>query len=221
MHGDQHPAKVALREARETTIEQLSESFARDELSLEEFERRIDQAYAAANANEIQSLVQDLTVEQAAPVRVGEHQMPQPSTALAVPQQPALARRGQDWLAFAVFGNVERQGRFTVKPGSRALAVFGNVELDLRSVAFPPGVTEIEVKAIFGNVEIIVPPTLFVECQGASIFGSFESVGRVPIDDEPGPVLRIYGKVIFGNVELSTLPAQVTPVERQLLPHRR
>ena len=67
MYGEQHPSRVMLREARETTIEQLSESFARDELSLEEFEERLDRAYAAANLEEVQSLVSDLSVAQPKP----------------------------------------------------------------------------------------------------------------------------------------------------------
>ena len=222
MQGDQHPAKVALRQARETTIEQLSDSFSRDELSLEEFEHRVEPGVYRGQPDEMQALVRDLTVAQTAPMRVAEAAEPQPATALVpLPAPQALSRRHQDFLAYAVFGNVERQGHFAVKAASRALAVFGNVELDLRSVTFPPGVTDIEVQAIFGNVEIIVPPTIFVECHGASIFGSFASAGRLPLDQEGETVLRIYGRAIFGNVELFTLPVQVDRGERHLAHYRR
>jgi hypothetical protein len=209
MQGDQHPAKVALREAREATIDQLSEGFARDELSLTEFEQRVDRAYAATSTEEAQSLVNDLSVGARAQLRVAPNPDVQPAGAgVSAPQQTSLARSNEDWLAFAIFGNVERHGRYAVEPGSRALAVFGNVELDLRAVNFPKGITAIHVEAIFGNVEIILPPTIFVECHGVSIFGNYASLGRVPIDDEGGAVLRITGKAVFGNVELSTIPSQ-------------
>ncbi|GEM_PF-2927616 len=43
MDGEQHPTRIAWRQARESTIEQLSEGFARDELSLDEFDKRVGQ----------------------------------------------------------------------------------------------------------------------------------------------------------------------------------
>ncbi len=208
MHGDEHPARVALRQARETTIEQLSDSFARDELSLEEFELRIDRAYAAADSSEVQSLVSDLSVAPVRPrIEAVVESAPTPLGAIvpaAMGQQ--LRRRGKPLAAVAIFGSIERRGRWALAPDSEALAVFGNIEIDLRSVALPAGVTELFVKAIFGNIEIIVPPALAVECHGVSMFGSFESLERVPIDPESGTILHVTGKAIFGNVEISTLP---------------
>ncbi len=205
MHGDQHPSRVALRAARETTIEQLSDGFARDELSLEEFESRVDRAYAATEHAEVRALVSDLTVAQTAPVRVESSAEPGPAMEAATrPAGAALARIGEPQAALAIFGNVERHGRWVVAPKSRALAVFGNAELDLRAAILEQGVTEIEVKAVFGNVEIIVPPTLCVECHGASIFGNFEALERMPSEPDGSPTLRITGKAIFGNVEIRT-----------------
>jgi hypothetical protein len=205
MYGDQHPARVELREARETTIEQLSDSFARDELSLEEFESRVDRAYAATQKEEVRSLVSDLSVARAAPVRVEARAEPSGATeAAARPASNALSRVAEPQVALAVFGNVERHGRWAVAQKSRALAVFGNAVLDLRAAILEEGITELEVKAIFGNVEIIVPPTLCVECHGASIFGNFEALERVPTEPDGSPTLRVTGKAVFGNVEIRT-----------------
>ena len=206
MYGDQHPTRVLLREAREATIEQLSESFARDELSLEEFESRLDRAYAANERDEFQYLVSDLRV---AEVRV---RAPEVQRAPAGPMENAslstadrsLARAPQTRAALAIFGNVERRGRWVVAPRSETLVVFGNAELDLRDAIVQQGITEISVKAIFGNVEIIVPPTLGVECHGASIFGNFETLERMPQVPDGTPTLRISGKAVFGNVEIRT-----------------
>ena len=38
MQGERHPAKIALRDARENAIDRLTRAFVADEVSLEEFE---------------------------------------------------------------------------------------------------------------------------------------------------------------------------------------
>jgi hypothetical protein len=195
VEGDQHPKKVALRGAREQVLEQLSDGFARDEIGLDEFERRVDGAYRAASVDELTPLVGDLTPG-AAPLAVPEPR----SQALARPAQVAPRR------AMAILGSIERSGRFRVDDGMRVMAVLGNVELDLRDVELGPGVTHLYVKAVFGNVEITVPPTLAVECEGSSVLGNFETVNRVPPEGASGPLLRIIGSAVLGNVEITTRP---------------
>ena len=207
MNGDQHPARVALRQAREATIEQLSGSFARDELSLDEFEKRVDRAYAASSTQEYQALVSDLSVSQSAlattPGPASEY-----GNAITHTPNAALNRKAMPSLALAIFGNVQRGGRWPLAAKSRVQALFGNVELDLRSVVLPPGDTEIYVEAIFGNVELTLPPTIAVVCHGWSMFGSFQGVSRLPAQPDGTTVLHITGRSIFGNVEIHTLPSK-------------
>jgi hypothetical protein len=77
--------------------------------------------------------------------------------------------------------------------------------VDLRDALFPDGVVEVEVKAVFGGVQIIVPPTLAVECHGTAILGGFESLNRVPANPDPSsPLLRVRGRVLFGGVQIDT-----------------
>jgi hypothetical protein len=198
LDGEAHPRNVALREARDAALERLSESFARDELSLDEFERRIDRAYAASAEAELHPLVADLPAGAAT------------TLARAAPAPLAASSRGPERprLALAVFGHVERRVGGDIPRGSTVSAVFGNVELDLRQLALPPGVTELHVRAVFGNVELTVPPTLAVECAGTPVFGSFASLDRRPRAGAGEPVLRIVGSAVFGNVEIKTLPSR-------------
>lgn len=195
MEGDEHPSKVVLRGERERVLERLSEGFARDELGLDEFERRVDDAYRATSVQALAPLVNDLTNPAGDPLAVAST-----PRALAMPDAPSAPR------AVAVLGSTVRRGRFRVVDGMKALSVFGNVELDLREVDLPPGVTHLYVRAVFGNVEITVPPTLAVECEGASVLGNFETVSRVPPEGGDVPLLRIIGSAVFGNVEIHTRP---------------
>jgi hypothetical protein len=203
MHGAQHPERVALRELRHATIERLSEAFAQDELGLDEFERRVDAAFDARSLADLDRLVADL------------------GRALTPSAVPEIARSGDTGagplvlhdsqvrpirVALAVLGTTERRGRWSLPRSARVVAVFGNVELDLREVVLPAGVTELFVRALFGNVELTVSPHLAVEASGTAVLGSFSSVSRVPAEPGDEPILRVIGSSVFGNVEIHTRP---------------
>lgn len=204
--GEAHPERVALQGAREETIERLSEAFARDIITLEAFEQRVDRAFACRAVGEFDALLADLGPVPAphARVRVATEPLARAATLAARPSE--LAPRAPERVALSVLGNVERRGRFSLPRFGRALSVLGNLELDLRDVAFPLGVTELRVSTVLGNVEIIVPPHLAVETQGSGILGSFASIARRPLDARDEPVLRIVGIATLGNVEIRTLP---------------
>jgi hypothetical protein len=89
-------------------------------------------------------------------------------------------------------------------------AIFGGAQVDLRDAIFPGSVVEMEVKAVFGGVQIIVPPNLAVECHGVAILGGFESLNRTPANSDPSsPLLRVRGRVVFGGVQIETrLPGE-------------
>ncbi len=210
MKGDRHPARLAVTEAREQVLEQLSDAFAQDALGLEEFEARVDGAYQASTEVGLQALVKDLTPLAPRPELIARS----PGAALAVATSKSKTPR-----LLAVLGNVERRGRFHVPDGFRVTSVLGNVELDLREVAFPPGVTQMHLRAVLGNIEIIVPPHLPVECEGNGILASFAALNRVPAEGaDSGPVLRIIGSAVLGNVEIRTLPRGVPAPGTRALP---
>jgi hypothetical protein len=210
MRGDEHPKRAQLRASRAQTIERLSNGFTRDEIGLEEFEDRLNRAYAADSEPDLNALVSDLSPETAAIVFDAEV-VPAANIAL-VPAAPAPR-------AVAVLGSVERRGQLAARAAG-ALAVLGSVVIDLRDVSMPPGVSTLEVSAVLGSVEIIVPPNLAVESAGASILGSFEGIQRVPRDPDPDlPVLRVQGRAVLGAIEIRTdLPESRKP--RAALPRR-
>jgi len=209
MLGERHPARLAVTEAREQILAQLSDAFAKDELGLDEFEARVDSAYQASTEEGLRVLVKDLSAAPVAPTALVAASTASSATLLA---SSARAPR-----VLAVLGNVERRGRFQVPNGYRATSVLGNLELDLRDVAFPDGVTEIHVRAVLGNIEIIVPPSLPVECEGSGILASFAELNRLPAEGNgTGPRLRIIGSALLANVEIRTLPRGVSSHGRAL-----
>jgi hypothetical protein len=201
MQGDAHPIKLALRERRERLIAQLTESFARDELSLEAFEARIDAA------SECDALVADLRRPNSSEIGamvVAPAELVQDERVAGVSAGSPAPVESRPMLR-ALFSNIERSDQVVMPRATKVEAIFGNVELDLRKATFAAGVTEIGVKAFFSSVEIVVPADITVEVHGSGVFGNFEGATRTTADPE-APTLRIVGSAIFASVVVRTLP---------------
>jgi len=205
--GDNKPALVALRRRRDQVIEQLSDAFAGDALGLDDYEDRITLAHRASSLEELDRLVEDL----AAPAQPAADAEPA-SQALATRAPADLdepGRRDRKTM-IAIFSGVQRKGGWTAARSTKVLAIFGGAELDFRNCDLPAGVTELRIRAVMGGVEIIVPPTLHVECDGWAVMGGFEDLDRAPTKRDPdAPLLRITGYAVMGGVHIETrLPGE-------------
>jgi hypothetical protein len=187
---------------RDGAIERLSAAFAEGALDTDEFERRVTVVHRSGSLQEIEGLLADLPL----------------TTQVAVAQQTALVPVSQappGARTLSVFGSTTRAGAWAVPQRLSVRAVFGNVELDFRNAVLPAGPVDLEVSAVFGNIEITVPPHLAVASDGVAILGNFDHVDRAAQDLPPdAPVLRIRGKSVFGNVEISMKLATLPPRPR-------
>jgi hypothetical protein len=107
---------------------------------------------------------------------------------------PALAAapNGTATPLYAIFGGIDRRGTWTVPRRMKIVAMFGGANLDLREARFPPGVVELDVTAVMGGIEIVVPPGLAVQMHGSAIMGGFADVDRAPANPDPdAPLLRV------------------------------
>ncbi len=137
--------------ARERVVALLTERYAQDDLTLEEFERRATAAYAARTPDELAALTADL-----ADAKLAGGRSSLPSMNVGV-----------------VLGSVVRD-MHAVPRVLDVRTVLGNVELDLTHATFAPGVTEISLHAFMGNIEIQLPPHVGVEDHVSAVLGSFE-----------------------------------------------
>ena len=192
---DSGPAPSRTR--RDDTIQALSTAFAQDELSVEEFERRVDIAHRASAPAELDALLSDLKVSLPVPAKSA----PTP----AAPKTPAAALpaeiRDQQTLV-AIMGGVERKGAWVPARHNQLFAMMGGMELDFREARLGPGVTEVTVVCCMGGIEIIVPPGLNVDANGVAIMGGFGHATPVAVSSPDAPVLRINGFVLMGGVEI-------------------
>src|SRR5690606_5901796 len=135
---------VALRQKRETTIARLCEHFALANLEAEELEALSDRAHRSTSGAELDALLGGLPTLAQAPA-------PAP-----VAQQSVVTEGSQTMLA--IMGGDERSGGWITSRRLHVYALMGGAVLDFRETPMPAGTTEVEVYALMGGVEIIVPP---------------------------------------------------------------
>lgn len=184
------PTSFVAPAERERIIARLGESFAHDLLPLDEYERRVTLAYRAESSAALATLVADI-----APLAAGRE--------LESARPSSLVGGRRRFSAF--FSNVEHRGPLDVPPRLEIRSVFGNVEVDLTSARFAPGVTEIDVAAVFGNVELWLPPHVAVENIGDAFLGTFTLRGAGHPPAAATTVVRLVGSAVLGNIEVSVV----------------
>lgn len=193
--------RVPLQRARERAAEALSRAFASDDLTLREFEERVDRCYRVATVRELEELFDDLPVAPRLPAPEDVEMETGAEVAAPSPSIPST-RKGLDVLV-GFWSGVGRKGSWTPAERTLALGCMGGVELDFRHARFPPGETIVDVAAVMGGVEIVVPPGLCVTSVGLPLMGGFD---RLDQDGDgsraPGAVLRIRGFALMGGVEV-------------------
>lgn len=121
----------------------------------------------------------------------------------------------------AVFSSASRHGEWLPPEELRIVVGFGSAKLDLTQALLAPGVTEFEIFAVFGSVELLVPSDLEIELEASALFGSVErrdtrggvsgflrtqlrrvtgaEIEEIAPEEDP-PLLRITGQAIFGSI---------------------
>jgi hypothetical protein len=190
MTGSSLPA-ANLDAARERAVERLSIHYARDQLTLDELESRLEHAYAARTTEALDAVLSGL------PALSPQSE----ATAAAVASE---ARRSRTYVA--VMGGVVRRGAWVVPKQISAIAFMGGIELDLREATLDAGVTEIGILAVMGGVVVTVPPNVRLECDGFAFMGGFEDQLKQPASGDPNaPVVRVTGFAFMGGVEARVL----------------
>ena len=186
---------LSLTDERERVIQQLSEHFANDRLSLDELESRMELAYKAGSVADLQRLTADLPSATAAPV-------PAPAP---VEELPALSPDRER--IFAVMSETSRRGSWIVPQRLDLLAVMADTTIDLTQAALPAGIIDIHIRSVCAAVKIVVPPGLQVVNRLSSLMGSVRGGGE-PNEAggqgggwQQGTVIRLTGWVLMAEVQ--------------------
>ena len=209
---------------RDDVVARMCELVADGKLSDAEFALRLDRAHRAVDDADLQAMALDapetrfsraLRATRRAQRRAARHQPLPPPVAAKTPAPTAkpaqrLIKVDSTHDSIAVVGRVVRRGAWNVRRVNRVFVGVGGAELDFRDATLPPGVTDLEIIILIGGCELIVPPTLAVDCQGTALVGAFAGDGQQPQLASPEtPRLRVRGFVGVGGLEVKVrLPGE-------------
>lgn len=192
-------SRQPLSQTRQATVDALCELFANDAMEVEEFERRVEAAHRASTSQELEDLLRDLPGG-GLPAPVDQEKTHAPARRRY--SVTAAAHVKEREIVVAILGGASRRGRWSPARKNFAFSVMGGTELDFREAVLGPGVTEVQVFAMWGGVEIIVPPGMNVESHGIGILGGFDHFADVAADPD-APTLRVTGFACMGGVEIT------------------
>ena len=193
-NASQLPAAPLGQEARQKAIDVLSESFARDEMDVNQFEQRVELVGQAENLSQLRAILADLPTAN----------LPPESRRLALRPMLSPEKIPGHSVVVGIMGGGGRAGSWVPARHNWAVGVMGGCQLDFREAQLGPGVTEVRVLAIMGGVEVLVPRDVRVECSGIGIMGGFDHQGAVSSPPDPdAPVIRVSGLAIMGGVGVS------------------
>jgi len=176
-------AKRIEPQARERVAQALAHNFAADDINAEELEARLARVYGATTPAELAAIIADL-----------------PEVVLASTATASLAKIPAAQRISALFSAQEQRMTGVVPRRLEVRGRLGYVELDLTQATFEPGLTEIDVHAFMGYVEIRFPAGVRVESAGHALFGFFSLKGAA--GEAPSPcVVKITGRATFGYAE--------------------
>lgn len=196
----------ALAAAREETITLLSECFARDVLTVEDFERRAELVHGARTMLELGAAIEGIRTG-GLPMRTrgaAPGSLRGATPGVVAPIRASAASVSDYDRAIAVFGETKRAGAWTPARRNTVVAAMGSAVIDLREAYLGSGQTVVTAFAFMGGVEVIVPPGVHVECSGSAIFGAFEQRKEyaTALVAPDAPVIRVSGFAVFGGVEI-------------------
>jgi hypothetical protein len=192
---------------RQGVIDALCEAYARDQLTVEELEDRLDRANRARSQVELDALLDRLDLSG---WRVGPESGNLPAAAEGGRDTAAGVRAPERQLVVGFWSGTARRGRWVPARRLTAAAFQGAVELDFREAVLVPGLYEVRATAVMGGVQVVVPPGLSLETSGFALMGGFqESPEASPPPAPDGPILRIRGIAFMGGVQIDVrLPGE-------------
>ena len=180
---------------REQVIDQLIVNYGHEELSLEAFDRRLDQALASDDASELSELVADLEL------KADKSYTDQKRAELDLDFNYDYGATRDVEYAINIFGGSNRSGSWNVPKEIRMLNLFGGGEIDFSEARFTHPSVRIKLLTLFGGASIYVREDLKPVSKITSIFGGTDN--SAPSNrSSHAPVVIVEGLVMFGGTDI-------------------
>ncbi len=188
------PERMSHRELRAADADReriaalLRDAAAEGRLELGELDERLSRVYAAKTYGDLEPLIRDLP---------GAMDVPAPTPGL----DPRSVYPPPSGVGVAIFGEFSRRGRWATASDFTAFAMFGGGTIDLREALLTNGQVRIRAFALFGGVDVVVPPEATVHITGIGILGGFDHSAS-GAGEAGGPRIFVSGLALFGGVSV-------------------
>lgn len=195
MSADPLAPPADLVAARERVVQLLTDRYADDSITADEFETRLDALHRAATPAALDALARDLAPTTAAPTQP----MPVGTRAVARPVAHPFEQR-----MLALMSSRQQRGRWVVPSRLVVRAVMSELVLDLREAQLPAE-CEIELRALMAAVRIIVPAGVAVDESVMPFMAAAHADAGLALQPRtPGaPRLRITGWACMAEVKVA------------------
>jgi hypothetical protein len=185
-HAADH-APLSVDDTRERAIRLLTDAYAYDVITEEEFEWRLGQMIHADSPHAIEALVADLVAPAPA------------ATAVTRGYSPVFEPEGR---VLGIMSETRRRGPWRVPQRLRVKAIMSDMKIDLRYAVLPPACT-IHLSAIMANVTFIVAPGMIVDFDVTSVMAAAGNDARAAATSAYTlPHVRIHGTAIMAEVRV-------------------
>lgn len=117
-------------------------------------------------------------------------------------QNMSYTDTGEVLNAQALFTGIQKRVLSKNFKGGKTSAIFGGTEIDLTQADMSGGAM-LNVEVAFGGVKLIVPPHWDLQINVSNIFAGIEDKRNFnPVGIDSTKVLKIYGSIIFGGLEI-------------------
>ncbi|MDR1212945.1 MAG: DUF1707 domain-containing protein [Propionibacteriaceae bacterium] len=175
---------------RDLVVSLLDTAYSDGRLNVSDYQSRRTVAQGALVLDDLIPLTRDL-IAPSAPATS------QSSAGLALPDLSDSSNRA---VLVGVFSGATRRGHWSAPGQISAVAVFGGNEIDLRQADWSKPVIETTVLALFGGIEIKVPPGVEIDNQTVSIFGGVDVKGTGQASTTRRLIVK--GLCCFGGVSV-------------------
>jgi hypothetical protein len=187
------PSDQPIEKLREAAIDQLVMNYGHDKLSMEAFDRRLEQAMDAKTHEQLTALTEDLELSV-------DHSYIKQKRETFGGEFDQDDRKEVEYF-FNVMGGSNRRGEWEVPKEIRMINVMGGGELDFTDAKFPDGITKLRLYCFMGGASIFVPDGIKVKSKVFSFMGGFSD--RSPSSTQANcPTLIIEGFMFMGGADV-------------------
>ncbi len=181
---------------REEVIDQLIMNYSHGVISLEAFERRLDDAMETNDNVKLKALVEDLTLQ------VDEQYLSSKESDLNVEYGYGNTTEAEQDKIFSILGDKKRHGPWLVGKRIEVTSILSDVTLDFSEARFTSPTVTIVANTVLSDLKIKVPQQINVVTDINNIIGGVKNKAQ-GFGAQGAPTIYIEGYCVLADVKIS------------------